>query len=503
MLPIALLLACAAPPTGGEAEFKAATENALDAWRVPGAAVVIVRRGKVVWLAGVGTCRVRRDEPVTPDTLFALASCGKAFTSAAMAMLAEEGKLSWDDRVGKHLPGFRLSDADVTRKATLRDLLGHRVGLAPHDLVWYHAPDTAAELVRKSATLPLSAPLGKKFQYQSMMYGALGLAASRAAGMPWEKLIHTRLLDPLGMKNTVTSTDSARKADSLATPHEFFLGGGEGVYPLTPRRRGGVRPMPLYRLPGPTAAGSIYSSARDLAPWLNFQLTGKGPTGKQLVPLKRLRQTHEPQVAMQLLEWEKPLFPGMKKRGYAMGWVAYDYAGHQLLAHGGALAGHRCHITLVPDKEVGVAVLANLEQTPMCAALSMALIDKMLGTKPLDWDALHLASLKKKAELARAEARKRAASRKKGTKPTLRPAGYAGTYRHAAYGKLVIREESGYLTWHFRRWQGDLEHWQDDAFTLTGGLLDGAEAAYRVRGGRVLDVHVGGMMNITFRRAER
>src|SRR5262245_22143483 len=166
MIPIALLLLSAAPT---EADFKTAAEEALACCRVPGAAAVIVRRGEVVWLAGVGTCRARRDDPVTPDTLFALASCGKAFTTAAMAMLVEDGKLSWDDRVGKRLPGFRLSDAEVTRKVTIRDLLSHRTGLASHDVLWFYSPDSPGELVRKAATLPLSAPLGKKFQYQSVM----------------------------------------------------------------------------------------------------------------------------------------------------------------------------------------------------------------------------------------------------------------------------------------------------------------------------------------------
>jgi CubicO group peptidase (beta-lactamase class C family) len=487
MIPIAMLLLSAAPT---ENDFNSAAVDALDFWRVPGAAVVIVQRGKVVWLAGVGTCQVRRDDPVTPDTLFALASCGKAFTTAALAMLVEDGKLSWDDRVGKRLPGFRLSDAEVTRKVTLRDLLSHRTGLASHDILWFYSPDTPGELVRKAATLPLSAPLGKKFQYQSVMYAAAGMAASHTAGMPWEKLIQKRLLVPLGMKHTVTDTESARKSDDLATPHQLDA-------------RGKAQPMPLYRLPAPTAAGSIYSSARDLAPFLNFQLTGKGPDGKQLVPLKRLRETHEPQIALEMLEYEKPLFPGMKKRGYAMGWVAYDYFGHQLVAHGGALAGHRCHITLVPEKGIGIAVLANLDQTPMCAALSMTLLDKLLGTKPLDWNKLNLASMKKKAELAKADAEKRAATRKKDTKPSLKFADYAGTYRHAAYGKLVIRHDDGSLTWHLRKWEGDVNHWQDNTFTLTGPTLLDAQAEFRIKGGRVRAVHVGGIMNVTFQRDER
>jgi hypothetical protein len=204
-----------------------------------------------------------------------------------------------------------------------------------------------------------------------------------------------------------------------------------------------------------------------------------------------------------MLEYEKPLFPGMKKRSYAMGWVAYDYFGHQLLAHGGALAGHRCHVTLVPEKEIGIAVLANLDQTPMCAALSMTLLDKMLERKPLDWNKLHTASMKKKAELAKADAEKRAAARKKGTKPSLKAADYAGTYRHAAYGRLIIHNDDGALSWHLRKWEGDLDHWQEDTFTLSGPPLLDAPAEFRIKGGRVRAVHVGGIMNVTFRRDER
>src|SRR5262245_8321592 len=142
-MPLLLLLALHAAPVADDSRDRAidaAVRHAMRTWSVPGVAVVVVRGDQVVYCKGHGVRAVGRDDPVTPDTLFALSSCSKAFTTAAMAMLAEEGKLTWDDPVQKHLPWFRLSDPLVEREVRLRDLVCHRTGLAEHELLWRRAP---------------------------------------------------------------------------------------------------------------------------------------------------------------------------------------------------------------------------------------------------------------------------------------------------------------------------------------------------------------------------
>src|SRR5262245_53776187 len=149
-------LTTAKPPEARTVD--AAIAKSMKAWSVPGASVVVVLDGKTVHLKGYGVRESGKDGEVTPDTLFCLASCGKAFTTAAMAALVDEGKLNWDDRVRDHLPGFRLSDDLASRDVRLRDLVCHRTGLAANDLIWYRAPWTPEEGVARLEYLPLAKP---------------------------------------------------------------------------------------------------------------------------------------------------------------------------------------------------------------------------------------------------------------------------------------------------------------------------------------------------------
>ena len=180
---------------------------------MPGAAVAVVRNGDVLFSCQ-GVREAAGRDPITPDTLFPLASCSKAFTTTAMAMLVDEGKMAWDDPVRKHLPSFRLADPLADRAVILRDLLCHRTGLGTHDLLWYRAPWTPEDAVRRAGLLPLDKPFRSAFQYQSTMFTAAGLAVSSSAGKPWYDFVRARILDPLEMKSTCfTSTEALKFAD--------------------------------------------------------------------------------------------------------------------------------------------------------------------------------------------------------------------------------------------------------------------------------------------------
>src|SRR5262249_20090088 len=150
----------------------ALVRDALKSWHVPGIAVAIVRDGEVLYLKGHGVRDVTTKDPVTPDTLFSIASCTKAFTTTAMAILIDEGKMAWDDPVRKHVPFFHLSDSLADKEIVLRDLVCHRTGLRGHDMLWFHSPWTQEEQVRKLALLPLDKPFRSAFQYQSTMFVA-------------------------------------------------------------------------------------------------------------------------------------------------------------------------------------------------------------------------------------------------------------------------------------------------------------------------------------------
>jgi CubicO group peptidase (beta-lactamase class C family) len=453
-----------APPVAREDGLRADVRHAMGLWGVPGCAVAVVADGEAFLVEGFGMREIGKRDEIDESTLFCISSNSKAFASAALALLVEEGKVSWDDPVRKHLPGFRLGDETTSRKATFRDLLSHRTGLAPHDFLWHRSGFSPGEVVLRAGLLPLAEPLGAKFQYNSPMVTAAGLATERVAGMPWGAFVEKRLLRLLGMKETRTTSP---EGGNVATPHLA----GEG--PIT------ARPWPEA-----DAAGSIHTSARDLAAWMLFQMEGK----KGVLPLSRLKETHVSNIPLVMNEVEKPIFPDTMRRGYAMGWVAYDHRGRDLLAHGGSIDGLRCHVVLAPDKGVGVAVLSNLGFTQMNSALAMILLERMLELEPRDWHGLHDKSARIAARLRdKADAERR---RGKGEAGPMRP----GTYRNAAYGTLVVAD--GRLRW--RGMEAALEPWKGDGFTLRGGRLDGLPVVFDAGG-----LRIEGRFGATFRRVER
>src|SRR5262245_49748163 len=210
------------------AELDRAIRTALKEWKVPGAAVVIVRNDKVIYLAGHGVKELGGKAAVTPDTLFPLGSCTKAFTTAAMAMLVDEKKMGWDDPVRKHVPFFRLSDPLADSQVTLRDLVTHRTGLAPHDLLWYHADWTGEEAVRRVGRLPLDRPFRTTFQYQTTMFTAAGLAVAAASKTSWADFVEKQVFVPLGMKTDGCTNTSFRSDDRARGAHRGERGGRVG-----------------------------------------------------------------------------------------------------------------------------------------------------------------------------------------------------------------------------------------------------------------------------------
>ena len=385
-----------------------------------------MRDDAVVYLKGHGLSHLREiggNDKVTPDTVFPLASCSKAFTTTAMALLVDEGKMAWDDPVRRHVPFFRLSDPLADHAVTLRDLLCHRTGLRGHDLLWYRAPWSPEEAVRRAGLLPLDAISRSlaRSRYQSTMFTAAGLAVSQAAGMPWHDFVKKRLLDPLDMSATVFTSTAAAKAADRASGHRF-------------NQLGNVVTLATAPMEKPDAAWTAHSTARDLAKWLRFQL-GDGMTdGKRLVSAHNLEETHAPQMVIPLLGIPRATHPETVQMSYALAWVVQDYRGEKLVSHAGALDGFRVHLTMVPHQRLGIVVLANLEGTRMNLALSNALVDHLLGAPKKDWNGLYLRLMRGEADKVTEQARAWEARRVQGTKPNHELSDYAGRYENPAYG---------------------------------------------------------------------
>jgi CubicO group peptidase (beta-lactamase class C family) len=447
------------------AEIDAVVRDALKAWRVPGVAVAVVRDDQVVYLKGHGLREIGADRPVTPDTVFPLASCTKGFTTTLLAMLVDDGKLRWDDSVRKHLDWFHLADPLADRDVTLRDLVTHRTGLRGHEMLWYRSPWAPEEAVRRVGLLPLDKPFRTAFQYQSTMFTAAGLAAGAAANSSWADLVRRRILDPLEMTGASLTTTDAEKAPDQATPHRI---GHDGK----------VEVMSWYPQESPDPAGSLNASARDLTRWLRFQLAEGRYNGRRLVSADALRETHTPQVALPIDGIDRDLNPDTNLMSYGMGWLIQDYRGKLLLSHAGAIDGFRAAILLLPKERLGIALLYNLHQSRLNLALGNSLIDLFLDLPRKDWNAYFQGVVKKEQAAARARVEKRLAQRRPNTKPSRELAAYLGNYEHPAYGKARITLEQGSLVLRWGRFRCEMEHFHYDTFTLKDEYLDGVPVTF-------------------------
>jgi CubicO group peptidase (beta-lactamase class C family) len=449
------LLACSALTSSAHAQ--APTPNQIDVivkealahWSVPGAAIAIVHEGRLVYLKGFGVKELGKTEPVTQDTVFPLASCSKALTVTALAMLADDGKLDWDDPVRKHLPWFKLADPFADANVTLRDLLTHRTGLGKHEPLWYRSPLTMEERVRRLRFLEPSHSFRSTFEYQVLAYGAAGLAAGQAAHSTWQELLQERLLVPLDMKTASAVFPGAGKAD-CASPHK--------------QTAQGVAPAPRYPLEHPDPAGSIHASARDLSKFLRLQLSSGLWQGRRLVSEDNLHETHTPQMVIRHEALSRAMNPHTNTLAYTLGWIAQDYRGRWMLMHGGTVDGFRAQLTLVPDAQLGIALLNNLDRTWMNFALSNILVDRYCQLPAKDWNSYIQEVAKQDERHKQSRVQDVIARRKPNTKPALPLEAYAGAYVDPAYGTCRVRVDNQQLHWAWGGVRSRLDHFHFDTF---------------------------------------
>lgn len=463
---VAACLAAAALPAGLD-DFDAFVERVRQEFDVPGIAVAIVKDGEVMLAKGYGVRELGRPEPVDARTLFAIASNTKAFTAAGLAMLMDEKKLRWDDRVIDHLPWFAMSDPYVTREMTVRDLLTHRSGLAlgAGDLLfWPESTFTTREIIERLRFIPLATSFRADYAYDNILYAAAGLTLEQESGKTWAAFMQARIFDVVGMTDTRANCLELKPGDKVATGH--------AKYDFKD-----LRPVPPLAWDNNPAAGGIYSSVQDMAKWIRVQLDGgklpAGPDGKERVLFSADRQREmwsvvtpikisEPKVAA--LQVTRPNF-----LGYGHGWNLSDYRGRRLVSHTGGWPGQVSKVVLVPELKLGVVVLTNQEVGAAFQAVSWRVLDAYFGAPATDWVAAYAAAVKLAAGDADDSWAKHLAARAADAKPSLPLAKYAGTYRDPWRGDVFLTREGDHLVMKFSRTErltGDLEPWQHDTFIV-------------------------------------
>jgi CubicO group peptidase (beta-lactamase class C family) len=435
-------------------------ERVRKEFNVPGISVAVVKDGKVVLSKGYGVRRLGDAAPMTDRTLVGIASNSKAFTCAALALLVDEGKLNWDDRVIDRLPEFALSDAYVTREMRVRDLTAHRsgLGLGAGDLMFWPASNlSSADVIYRLRFVPLETSFRSQYAYDNVLYNVIGALIEKVSGQPWGQFIHDRFFVPLGMTSSLTSITAIKPGDDVVSPHSF----DEGV----------LKALPHEPLDNNAPAGAVVSSAADLTKWV-ITLLNKGvmPDGKRLISEAQIRTLWTPLIFMPAGEPPKEVAEMRTNfNAYAMGEVVGEYRGHLKISHTGGLQGMVTEITLLPEQNLGVIVLTNQESGAAFQSVTNTLLDYYLTAPPKDWPAAYAELVHRNQAAAKKVVSDATTLRDVNSKPGLPLASYAGRYRDPWYGDVTIAEAGGKLTMNFThtpRLIGTLEHWQYETFIV-------------------------------------
>ncbi|HEV8363011.1 MAG TPA: serine hydrolase [Gemmatimonadaceae bacterium] len=427
--------------------------KAMADWKMPGLAVAIVRNDSVLWAKGYGVRTFGSNDRVDDKTLFEIGSSSKSFTATIVAMLVTDGKMRWDDRLTRYLPTFQLYDPVANAEVTVRDALTHRAGLSRAELSWMYAGIGRDEVLRRARFLKPSFPFRSRWQYQNVMFLAAGEAAGRAASSTWEDLVQRRIFEPLGMARSLPLAPKDRSGvTNLATPHATRR---DTVYTLAPMAMDNIAP-----------AGSIVSTAYDMAQYLRFQLGDGTFNGKRLVSAAALRQTHTPQMLMGGGEGGGGGEGDSLTRfsTYGMGWMVQDYRRNLMWQHGGNTDGMTTAMGMLPDSKFGVVVLSNMYGAQLPGLLMRYIFDRQLGVPVRDLSAEALTRVATQRRRADSTERAQAALRVAGAQPPLPISAYAGSYTDSLYGEATVSETGGKLVMQRGDLSAPLEYWNANNF---------------------------------------
>lgn len=433
--------------TGLDAEL----QKVLSDWKAAGFAVAVVEKNKVIYAKGYGVKDIKTKDPVNENTLFAIGSCTKAFTSTLVGMLAAEGKLSYDEPVRRYLPSLEFYNHEMNNLITLRDMMSHKTGLPRHDLSWYlNQSENRDSLIQRIKHMEPTYRPKEKYQYNNFMFLAQGVVVEKLTGKSWEQNMRDKLFKPLGMARSNMPYSAVKNDMNLATPHEY-------------KNDSTLQIVPHYNIAGMGPAGAVYSSVSEMAHWVQAWIYGGKYNGAEVMPPLHFKE------AMSAQSVSGPgvpdmMHPDISGANYGFGWGLSTYRGHYRVEHGGAIDGFIASTCFFPTDSIGIIVLSNqgLRQIPTIVRNLVA--DRMLKLPKADWNKEQLEARDKANKAAKEAKEKVGSTRNIHAKMSHPLAAYEGIYHHPGYGNMhvFLKNDSLFLgTAKQTMWLG---HWHYDFF---------------------------------------
>ncbi len=435
------------------------TENAMKTFDVPGISVAVIKDGTIVHSKGYGVKSLKTGEKVQSNTNFGIASNSKAFTAAALAILVDEGKIKWDDKVITHIPEFKMYNDYVTKEFTIRDLLTHRsgLGLGAGDLmVW---PDghnfTPKDIISNIQFLKPVSDFRVKYDYDNLLYIIAGVVIERVSGQSWTDFVTKRLLEPIGMTNTAANWHLVKDKKNAIDPH----------VPID----GKLQVIDRYTNTIFDAAAGIYSNVDDIAKWLQFNLDKGKVNGKQIISEKQMNEMITPQTLQP--NRTTPPYNSLFK-AYGLGWQLQDMNGKLEVSHTGGLEGIVTQTMFYPQEKLGIVILTNQQSGAAFRTISNTIKDFYLKNPSTDWVKTYDELMKKNVEEAdditnavwkTVEANQKNKAIKFDSKSII------GTYKDNWFGDVVIYEKNGKIIFESKRspqLTGEMSFFKGDTFAV-------------------------------------
>jgi CubicO group peptidase (beta-lactamase class C family) len=461
------------PPVNSLAGIDTTLERILKDRKAAGFAVAVIEKNKVIYAKGFGYRDVEKKLPVTPNTLFAIGSCSKAFTSMLVGLLNKEGLVEYDKPVREYLPALKFFNTEMNNQVTVRDMMCHRTGLPRHDYSWYlfNTASRDSLLQRVQYQEPTATPR-QTWQYNNFMFLAQGMIAEKITGKSWEQNIREKIFTPLGMMTSnLTIKDLEKNADA-AKGYQLYK---DSI----------IKKQDYYNINAMGPAGSINSSVNEMAKWVTMWINGGKIDGKEVFPASYLNEAMSSQmiIGAALPDKEKP---DIHFANYGFGWFLASYRGHYRVEHGGNIDGFSASTCFFPSDSVGIIVLTNQNGSAVPSLVRNTIADRLLKLKPIDWLADRQAA-DAKAKTANKEAEAKVESnQKKGTAPSHSLKEYEGLYHHPGYGTMEVqlRKDSLFgFTPGNKIW---LKHYHYDVFETFGiddkeGIDTSGESGLRIQ----------------------
>jgi CubicO group peptidase (beta-lactamase class C family) len=413
-------------------------EQTLKVFNVPGIAVAVIKDDQVIHMKGYGVSSIATGKKTDANTLFAIASNSKAFTSAALGILVDEGKLKWETKVTDIIPEFRLYNSYVTEDFNIKDLLTHRsgMGLGAGDLMLW--PDSSSftkeEIIHNLRYLKQTSSFRTKYDYDNLLYLVAGEVVNRVSGQSWEEFVEERIMKPLGMTGSAASYHRVRDRSNLMDAHIPV----EGV----------LQVVPMYQSSLFNSGAGVISSVADMSKWVMMHINRGGygeNNGKQLIKEATQREMWTPQTIIPVRN------PGPYRShfsAYGLGWGLTDVAGYLQASHTGGLGGVVTQVTIIPELKLGIIVFTNQQEGAAFTAITNTIKDGYLGVKGNDW----IKTLSENVERNRKEAKRitdevwaKVEAQRSKSGSQVDPAVYTGTYTDNWFGDIVISEAGGKL----------------------------------------------------------